>query len=73
MVIGPSFRPPSASATPSATPRITTGNDQITSSTALIPASVLPPKKPARMPRLIESRVVMIAAASPITSELRPP
>src|SRR5918997_585861 len=47
IVIGPSFRPPSASATPSATPRITTGNDHITSSRNLIPVSVLPRRKPA--------------------------
>ena len=44
MLMGPIFRPPSASATPSATPRMITGNDHMMSSSDLIVASDQPRK-----------------------------
>ena len=41
---GPILRPPSASATPSATPRMITGNDQMMSSSDRIATSPQPRK-----------------------------
>ena len=73
MLIGPIWTPPSASATPSATPRMITGNDQMMSSNALITMSGQPRKYPARSPSTIDSMVVIRAALTPITRELRPP
>jgi hypothetical protein len=42
IVTGPRLKPPRASATPSATPRMITGNDQSTSSRNLITPSTGP-------------------------------
>ena len=44
MWIGPIFSPPSASATPSAVPRMITGNDHMMSSKARMTVSVGPRK-----------------------------
>ena len=73
MCIGPSWSPPSASATPSAVPRMITGNDHMMSSTARTTVSVGPRKYPETTPSRIDRNVVMTAATTPIMSELRPP
>ena len=71
--IGPILRPPSASATPSAVPRMITGNDHMMSSRVRMTASVAPRKYPDTTPRTIDRKTVMNAAVSPMKSELRPP
>ena len=70
-LIGPI--PPSASAVPTATPRITGGNDQISSISGLRIASMKPRKYPHSRPMSVPKTMMMSVARPPIYSDVRPP
>ena len=71
-LIGPI--PPSASAVPTATPRITGGNDQISSISGLQDRVDRPAEVAAQQAdQIVPKTMMMTVAIPPITSEVRPP
>ena len=70
-LIGPI--PPSASAVPTATPRITGGKDQINCMSGLRSASTTPRKNPQSKPTKVPKMMMIAVAMAPMYSEVRPP
>ena len=70
---GPIFKPPSASAVPSASPSSSGGKAHRMSSPREMSVSAQPRKKPAIVPKRIDRMIVPSAAPPPISSDVRPP